>query len=58
MEGKAEADIGVGARDTAGVGVWVLLSLVKASGKLPTSSSSPLGGGLRWRLRQMRGPAI
>lgn len=49
------ARAGVGALETAGFGVLVLLSLVKAS---PASSFLLAGRGLRQKLRQVREPAI
>lgn len=58
MESKAEADVDIRVRDTADVGVWVLLPLIKALDKLFASLSSPLGGGLQRKLRQMHSPAI
>lgn len=55
LEGGAEAGIEVGIRDTAGVGVWVFLSLVRAP---PASLFLPPGGGLWQMLWQARGLAI
>ena len=48
----------VGAQEIAGEGVGVFLPLVGAPDKPSMSSSSPPGGELREKLRQVRGPAI
>ena len=52
------AGAGVGALETARVGVDVPLPLVGAPGAPSASSSLPVGGGLLRGLRQVRGPAI
>ena len=52
------AEAGVWAWETAEEGVEVLLSLVRAPGGPPTSSSYLPGGELWWGLGQVRGLAI
>ena len=66
LENRAEVEVGVGARDIAGVGIRKMAKVgmevpvpsIRASGALPTSSSLPIKGGLQQKLQQMHAPAM